>query len=44
MSRSAPLFYSIVAIDGSFGKRILIMKVKTKAIIKIISRYSDFNA
>ena len=34
----------IVAIDTSFGKRILIMKVKTKAIIKNISRYFDFNA
>ena len=34
----------IVAIDISFGKRILIIKVKTKAIIKIISRYFDFNA
>ena len=33
----------IVAIDTFFGKRILIMKVKTKAIIKIISRYFDFN-
>ena len=30
--------------DTSFGKRILIMKVKTKAIIKNISRYFDFNA
>ena len=36
--------FIIVAIDTSFGKRILIMKVKTKAIIKILSRYFDFNA
>ena len=36
--------FNIVAIDTSFGKRILIMKVKTKAIIKIISQYFDFNA
>ena len=28
-------YYNIVAIDTPFGKRILIMKVKTKAIIKI---------
>ena len=34
--RWLPYLFKMVAIDTSFGKRSLMMKVKTKAIMKII--------
>ena len=43
LKKKNKILLDTVAIDTSFGKRILIMKVKTKAIMKIISRYFDFN-